>query len=271
MGKELYISDIRKIVRSIFETYNIDFRNYALAAFKQRLEKVISLHSFRDANELIRRIEKDKNFFEIFLKEISVPVTEMFRDPFLWKKLSNSILPSTTANTNINIWFPCCSSGEDIFSLAILLKESNLSEKVKIIASSISKKNIEHIKKGIYNLKKINLSTDNYKNFNGKSQLPNYYIITDNKAYIDTSLIKNVDFINNSLFQDESPKNIKIIMFRNKMIYYNKTLQAKAVKILYESLLPDGYLISGIKEAIPTSRDSKFVLVDEYNKIYKKV
>ncbi len=141
---ELGIVDTRNIIKTLQDVYNYDFKNYALTFFKRRVEKIIIAHGLRDADGLIRKIETDKNFFEVFLQDICVENTEMFRDPSLWRVLKEDLFPKNIQGAvNFKIWFPEVSSGEELYSTAIILKKLNLLNNVQLIASSISELDIE--------------------------------------------------------------------------------------------------------------------------------
>jgi len=269
---ELGIVDTRNIIKLLDDVYNYDFKNHALTFFKRRVENFIKTHNLRDAEGFIQKIEKDRMFFEIFLKDICVEATEMFRDPSLWRLLKDDLLPKNIANNqNFKIWIPEVTSGEELYSLLIILKKAQLIDKVQIIASSISDINLERIKSGLFDSKKIEVNDANYARIYNDNGLSDYYTIKEDGAYWDISLIENVKLIKQNIIFDDYPKGTKLIFFRNQMIYYNQILQERYMKIMYNSLVPGGHLLIGNNEKIDYwNSDKDFVLVSDTECIYKK-
>ncbi len=271
MTERLGIIDFRNIIRTIKETYDVDFSDYALTSFKRRLEKVVRVHNMNNADELIERLKEDKSFFSVFLQDISVEDTEMFRDPSLWRELRDVILPKLVVNENFKIWLPSCTSGEELFTLMIILRELAVQHKVRVVASSLSTLNLEFVQQGIYDLKKMEVNTANYKRYKGRLQLSDYYEIKNNKANLDLDLIKDVEFIEHDLLKDKPPSGVKMIVYRNKLIYFNLPLQNRVIKLLYDALHPAGYFIIGIKETIESfNSDNKFIPLNENENIFKR-
>ena len=269
---ELGIVDTRNIIKVLDDVYSIDFKNHALTFFKRRVENFIKLNSLRDADGFIQKVEKDRDFFELFLKEVCVETTEMFRDPSLWRLLREDILPKNIYNTpNFKIWLPEVSSGEELYSLAIILKKLNLQDNVQIIVSSISELYLERIKTGFFDPKKIETNDANYSRIFTDGQLSEYYTIKDDKAFWNISLIENVKLTKQNIIFDDYPKGTKLILFRNQMIYYNQILQERFMKIMYNSLVPGGHLLIGNNERIDYwNSDKDYILVSDTESIYKK-
>src|SRR4030043_1171784 len=270
---ELGIVDIREIIRAIKSFYNYDFGNYALTSFKQRLERLIIRNNLTNADSLIKKLRDEPDFFDIFLHEISVSSTEMFRDPSLWRWLREDLLPASVEKNigKFKIWLPNCVSGGELFSLMILVSEINLIDKVSIIATTLSNKSIEITKEGQYDLKKIEVSTENYIRANGSATFTDYYKLDRYYAFRDTSLIANVEFNKLNINFDNAPTNVKLVLFRNSLIYYNPTMQDRILSILNDSISASGNLIIGIKEKISSFASGKdFDIVNEAESVYKK-
>lgn len=269
---ELGIVDTRSIIKTLKEDFNYDFKNYALTFFKRRVENIIRLYNLKDAEGFLRKLKSDKEFIEIFLKEICIENTEMFRDPSMWRVLREELLPKLLANTSsFKIWFPEVSSGEELFSLNILLKQLNFLDKVRIFASSISTKKIEDIKNGKFLARKIEVNDANYKRIFSQGELSDYYKVDGDFGYWDTDLVKNVEFKVDKISFDDYPKGVKLIIFRNHMIYFNQILQERCMKMLNNSMVPGGHLIIGNNEKIDYwNSDKDYVLVNAGESIYKK-
>lgn len=269
---ELGIVDTRNIIKMIDDVYSIDFKNHALTFFKRRVENFIKQYSFKDADGFIQKVEKDKDFFEVFLKDICVETTEMFRDPSIWRVLKEDIFPKNISNTpNFKIWLPEVSSGEELYSLAIILRKLKLQDNVQIIGSSISELHLERIRSGVFDPRKIETNDANYSRIFSEGHLTDYYTVKEDKAYWDVSLIENVKLTKQNIIFDDYPKGTKLILFRNQMIYYNQILQERFMKIMYNSLVPAGHLLIGNNERIEYWNSEKdYILVSETESIYKK-
>lgn len=269
---ELGIVDTRNIIKSLQDKYDYDFKNYALTFFKRRVELFIRMHNIKEADVFIKKLESESDFFERFIENICVEATEMFRDPSLWRLLKESFLHQQLKNAQgYKIWFPEVSSGEELFSLAILLKELKFLEKVRFYASSISNKYIERVQKGLFNFKKDEVNTANFNRVFSEKSLSDFYTKNDEEGFWDISLIQNTKFIKQSVIFEEYPKGIKLIIFRNNLIYYNQILQERMLKIIYHSLVPGGFLIIGNNEKIDYwNWEKDFTLIDKSESIYKK-
>jgi chemotaxis protein methyltransferase CheR len=270
---ELGIVDIREIVRIIKNVHNYDFSNFALTSFKYSLEKVIAQNGLLSAENLFRKLGEDPSFFDKFLNDIFVPSTEIFRDPSLWRWLREDYFPNIASRhfDNFKIWIPQCVSGEELFSLCILLQEMGIKDKVKILATVFSDESLEYIKSGKYPLKKLEVSIENYRRFQGESNLESYYKIINNEAIRDTSLISDVEFIKDDITFSKAPQNIKLILFRNVMIYYNPTMQNQVLGLMSNCLSAAGHIIFGVKESIKSSNASTTLeAVNENENVYKR-
>jgi chemotaxis protein methyltransferase CheR len=270
---ELGIVDMREIILAVKTDFDYDFGNYALTSFKQRLERIMAIYNIGNAEGLVRKLRNDRNFFDIFLYEISIPSTEMFRDPSLWRWLSEEYFPCVVDKITgkFKIWLPSCVSGAELYSLAILISEAGLLDKVHIIASCLSNKSIEVMKSGLYDLKKMEVSGENYKRVNSAKELSTYYKSGHNYAFRDTRLIQNVEFNKLNINFDNAPQNIRLILFRNSMIYFNPSQQEKILHVIFNSLSSSGHLVVGIREKISgmnTGRDFEFI--NETESVYRK-
>ena len=270
---ELGIVEIREIIRTMKSEYDFDFGNYALTSFKQRLERIMAIYNIGSAESLIGKLKGETGFFDHFLHELTVPATEMFRDPSLWRWLREEYFPAVMDKSvgKFKIWLPGCASGAELFSLIILLSESGMLEKVHITASCLSNKSIELIRNGCYDLKKLEVSEENYKRFNGARELSAYYRSDSSCAFRDSRLIENVEFKKLNVNFDNAPQNVKLILFRNSMIYYNPTQQEKVLKIIYDSLSASGHFVIGIREKISGMGIGwEFEVINETESVYRK-
>ena len=271
---ELGIVDIREIIRIIQKVHKFDFSNFALTSFKYNLEKVIAKNGLLTIGNLFRKISEESEFFDTFLNDFFVPSTEMFRDPSLWRWLRESYFPNLSERhlDSFKIWLPQCVSGAELYTLCILLKEMKLLDRVKIYASVYSKKSIEYIKEGNYPVKKLEVSIENYKRFKGISEFDAYYSMVNNEVIRDASLISSVKFIQDDFYFSNAPQNVKLILFRNALIYYNPSFQNKVLEIMNKTLSASGSLIIGVMEDIkPTNAiGASFELLNNSESVYKR-
>jgi chemotaxis protein methyltransferase CheR len=269
---EIGIVDTKKVVQAIFDNYGFDLKDYALTSLKRRIEHAISFFGLSDAESLIGRLQEDKDFFSAFIKELAVETTELFRDPSVWRMLRDSVIPELIRSSgSAKFLVPMISSGEELYSLSILIRESGFEKDCQVFATAFSENIIEQIKKGEFNPKKIENSDSNYQKFSGKFEFQKYYSLSNTSAFWDKSLVENVQFsIQNTSF-DNLTKSLRLVIFRNKMIYFNQLLADKAVMAIHQSLLPGGYLVTGTKESIGTGMvGSNFQLIDKNEKIYRR-
>lgn len=224
--QEIHIVDIRRLTEIIRDKYGYDFTNYAMSSFKRRVNRILDLYRFNSVEALINRISEDKKFFEEFLSEITVNVTEMFRDPSFWRILRDKIIPNILLNhQKISIWHAGCSSGEEVYSMAILLKEMGIFDNCKIIATDIDNIIIEKAKKGQISMKNMDLNQKNYLRFQGTADLSDYYEEKNGMAHIDPSLVNGISFRVHDLVNGVVFNKFDLVMCRNVMIYFNQSLQ----------------------------------------------
>lgn len=272
MIQEIGIVDSKKVISIIKEKYNFDYSNYAPTAFKRRLLKYINGNNFNNIKDFLIRLEDDERVFEQLYEEVLIEETEMFRDPSLWRELREKYLPELIGNRDLKIWIASSVSGDELFTIAIVLYEIGLLNNVKLVVSVPSEKRIEQIKNGGgYDLKKMEISEANYLRFFGKFTFSNYYKIQNNKAYLNEDLLKNVEFKHHNAISDDVFSTFKLVFCRNILIYCNPNLHEKLAGKLFESLMPGGYLVIGSKESFDGfSVDKKLNLVNNAEKIYKR-
>lgn len=264
-------SDIDILIYEVLETYGYDFSNYSKASFKRRILRLIELDKFKSFEHLRHVIKTDKNYLQRFVEEITVNVTEMFRDPDFYKTLRKVILPQLATKPFIRIWHAGCSTGEEVYSMAILLKEANILEKSLIYATDINPGVLVEAKKGIYPLSNMKLYSENYIECCGKKDFSSYYTAQYSRAIMDESLRKKIIFSTHNLVSDRSFNEFQIILCRNVLIYFEKVLQNKVLKVFDNSLENLGFLALGSKETLKFSG-----IIDNYEqvdnqKIWKKV
>ena len=267
----LGIINQKKIIEALNNNYALDYKDYSMTAFRNRINAVMSINNL-NIDLLISEIETNPNFKIKFLHDFQIPETELFRDPSVWRDIT-SIFLSKINKPNYKIWLPDFTTGDEIFTLAIILKELNLTDKVKVFISSNSHTDINEQGFGIFPEKHFNTDQANYKRYKNEENacLQTFFNLSNNNYIFDKKLISNFKFTNKNITESQLPKT-DLIIYRNKLIYFNLSYQDKILKLIYESLLSGGILAIGTKETIEynTIKDY-FKPINKQNKIYKKI
>lgn len=267
----LFEQQVDALLTDIFTDYGYDFRAYAKASIYRRIRRYLTLYHLSDLASLRTTIFKDSTYFESFVQEITVNVTEMFRDPAFFLSLRKKVLPMLSTYPHIKIWDAGCSTGEELFSLAILLKEEGLLARTKIYATDINQKVLKQAKEGIFPAKNIASYTAGYYASGGKQEFSEYFRSNYGSLKFDSSLITNVVFYPHNLATDYSFNEFNLILCRNVLIYFNRSLQERVFKVFDDSLMSLGYMALGKKESLSLfDIQKKYDYVDRENRIYRK-
>jgi chemotaxis protein methyltransferase CheR len=268
---EIGIVDTRNLVKTLNDIHGFDLTNYALTSLKRRFEQVIRLQNLKGTEALILKLSANTEYFDKFLKDFMVETTEMFRDPSLWRWLRDSYFPSIMLpDPRFKIWLPDCVGGDELYSLCIVLKESEFMEKAHITVSSVSKMVNEQIQSGITSTKKLEIGIENYKRYNKFGDISEFFTINEAKAFRSLSLIGQVEFKELSMRKDSLPRQLDMIIYRNHFIYFNQTLQDEITVKLMECLKSGGLLIIGNKEQLGRQFLNDFTLINHSESVYKK-
>ena len=274
MIEDIEINDVRSLTQIVKEKYDYDFSNYAISSFKRRLIRIMELYKFDNFEKLLVRIKNEPTFFKEFLSELTVNVTEMFRDPSLWRELRDKVLPNLfESHETVKIWHAGCSSGEEVYSMAIMLKECGWLNRAKIFATDIDHSILAKAKEGKFSVKNMNeLNDKNYYRYGGTTQLSDYYTTEGTNAQMDKSLLANVNFMEHNLASGIAFTKVDIVLCRNVLIYFNQNLQNEVFRLLHQSLFNYGYLIVGSKETLVwCDIANKFITVNNEEKVFKKI
>jgi chemotaxis protein methyltransferase CheR len=264
----LELTDLINLIKKI---HGFDFSGYSKASLKRRLGRIMQLKklSYYDLKHLLIN---DNDFFQHFLEEITVNVTEMFRDPLFYKSLNTQVLPYLSTFQQIKIWSAGCSSGEEVYSMAILLQEANLRKKSFIYGTDINTEVLREAKKGIYSLRKIKSYAENYQYTGLPGTITDHFTMLYDAATIHTELKQNTLFSVHNLISDNVFNEFQLISCRNVFIYFESALQEKILDLFYRSLCPLGFLCLGSKEAIRSDAFKKrFKTVNSKENIYQKI
>lgn len=271
-NSEIENIEVNVLLQAVYDRYGYDFRNYARASIERRARLFARRNGYEYISELVPKILRNEILFEQLIKEFSITVTELFRDPLSYKELKEKVFPILKTYPFIKIWHAGCATGEEVYSTAILLKEEGLYDKATIYATDFNDEALEFARHGIYPLENMKTVTSNYMQAGGSDVLSNHYYAKHNSVIFNKSLIKNVMFANHNLAIDSVFGEMNLIMCKNVLIYFNKTLQNKVLNMFFESLIHGGFLCLGNKESIMFSEvQDKFEVIDIKEKIYKKI
>lgn len=270
--QDIDIADLKKITELVQSKYGYDFRNYAMSSFKRRMLRILELKSL-SIETLLKKLNEQPAFMDDFLDELTVNVTEMFRDPGFWRIIRDEIIPGILLNhKTFKIWHAGCSSGEEVLSMAIALKEMGILQDVQLYATDLDTTILEKAKLASYPIKNMELNEKNYIRYEGKKSLKEYYQEENGKAVFDKELLQNVIFRKHDLVKGEVFNKFDLILCRNVMIYFNQSLQNEVLKKFHDSMFKYGYLAIGSKESLIWCEvANKFLVVNNEEKVYKKV
>jgi chemotaxis protein methyltransferase CheR len=259
------------LINDIYEYYGYDFSSYSRASFKRRINRLFHLDGFRHFSGFLSKIRSEPDYFKRMVEEITVNVTEMFRDPLFYKTLRTEILPILGTKPFIRFWHAGCSTGEEVYSMAILLKEANLLHKSLIYATDINSGVLNIAKKGVFPLQMMQQYSENYRISGGERDFSQYYTANYGSAKFAEDLSERMVFSQHNLVSDRSFNEFDLILCRNVLIYFDKDLQERALALFDDSLARLGYLALGTKETINyASIQSKFKQLNK-EKIWKKI
>lgn len=264
--------EISSLTQSILTRYGIDFTGYEPKSLRRRIIRVLNLFNFTSIHELWIQFLQDAKFIQVFMNEISVGMTSMFRDPILWINLKKRIELEFRNRDSISIWHSGCSTGEEVYSLAILLEEIRIREKAKALATDFNSNALEEARRGVYHKIKMVENENNYRKFNPFHDFTTYYVSDGKYSTMDPRLISHVDFNYHNLITDPFPSGFDIIFCRNVMIYFDAIAKTKLLAKFHEALNPNGYFIIGFFDTMNYLIGiDKFKLVDEEAKIFQKI
>jgi len=268
---ELHHDEIELLLKDVLSKYGYDFSEYSRASLKRRINHVMQNGQYPSFAEFRFDILNNDIFFEQFLREVTVNVTEMFRDPEFYKTLRKKVLPHLSTFPIIRIWHAGCSTGEEVYSMAIILKEEGLLDRSLLYATDINQGVLEVAQSGKFPISHIQQYTENYHKTGGIGQLSEYYTTNSDYLMFNKQISKRMVFSAHNLAADQSFNEFNLILCRNVMIFFNAKLQNKVVKLLTDSLSPFGFLALGNKERIDFTDSFKyFITVDKKQKIWKK-
>lgn len=263
--------EINLLVEGVYQHYGCDFRDYAYASLRRRVWNVVHSEHLGTVTSLLDRILHDPACMERFLAQLTVNVTAMFRDPTFYVAFREQVVPLLRAYPFIRIWHAGCSTGEEVYSMAILLQEEDLYRRCRIYATDLNELALKKARDGIFSLECMKEYAANYAAAGGTGSFSDYYTAADDHAIFRQSLRKNVVFSHHNLATDGSFNEFNVVLCRNVMIYFNSKLQERVHGLLHESLRRFGILVLGQKESIKsTSFEEKYEELDGRERIYRR-
>lgn len=263
--------EIRLLLEAIYQMYGYDFRFYSRASIRRRIMHHLTMSGFDSIMEMTDKVLRDRSFFTTLFNELTVNVTEMYRDPDFYQSFREEVIPVLKTFPFIKIWHAGCSTGEEIYSMAILLEEEGLYDRAMIYATDIDKKVLASAKKGIYSIKAVKQYGDNYRRAGGKHSLSDYFTARYDSVIMEQRLKRNIVFADHDLATDQVFGEMHVILCRNVLIYFNRALQERVIKLFSDSLDMGGYLCLGTKESLRFSgQEESFDVINKSLRVFRK-
>lgn len=260
------------LLDGIMDRYGYNFAHYARPSLKRRVNRLFMLDRFMHFEDFRNKVLYDADYFRHFVEEITVNVTEMFRDPHFYKCLRTDVLPKLAAAPLVRIWHAGCSTGEEVYSMAIMLQEAGLLQKSLLYATDINPVVLEKLRKGIFPLRYMKQFSENYILSGGTEDFSKYYTARYDWAKFDEQLSKRMVISPHNLATDRSFNEFQLILCRNVLIYFNKDLQHKALQLFDDSLEMNGFLALGSKENLKYSPIThKYRQLPQRQRIWQKM
>lgn len=263
--------EIELLLSGIIKRYGYDFTHYSYDSLKRRLNTILIREGMEYFTELLNKVFHDEKFFDVFLRQMSVTVTEMFRDPEFYLSVRQKVIPILKTFPFIKIWHAGCATGEEVYSMAIMLHEEGFLDRARIYATDFNKHSLDVASNGIYQQERISSFNENYKKAGGKGDLSDYYNAKYDFIKFNDFLKNKITFSYHNLVTDGIFGEMNLICCRNVLIYFDRHLQNQVLSLFMESLRHDGFLCLGSNEGINfTDVEGCFREVDRKQRIYKK-
>lgn len=267
---EINDEELDSLTNAIKARYGLDFTNYERISLKRGIVRALEKNELTSTMGLWSKIMKEKDFLISCIDDITVNLTEWYRNPEVWIKIKKDLLPKYISKQTINMWHAGCSSGEEAYSMAFILKEANMLNKAATLATDISAKGLERAIKGAYSNISISKFHKNYNQEFKNAKLEDWFQMGKFDSQIKDEIKKNIVFENHNLVQEKMEKKFDIIFCRNVLVYFDDVLKMRALK-LFESCLNDGgYFIIGFNDILPAEHKNLFDVFDQSTRIYQK-
>jgi chemotaxis protein methyltransferase CheR len=263
--------ELQLLIDAIYLKYQYDFRGYAHASLKRRLTTAMGRFGCTTLSQLQDRVLHEADVFPVLLDYLTVQVSEMFRDPSYFRALREQVVPLLRTYPSLKMWIAGCSAGEEVYSLAILLREEGLLQRTLIYATDINGSALERAEAGVYDIDRIAGFTDNHRRSGAPGSLSEYYTAAYGRAVFDKSLRKHIVFSDHSLATDSVFAEVQLVSCRNVLIYFNRPLQDRALGLFHDALVRKGFLGIGAKESLRfSSQADNFDELARADRVYQK-
>lgn len=263
--------EFRLLLEAVLRKYHYDFRGYSIASLRRRLRQARERLGCRTFSQLQDRVLHDPSVFPTLLSYLTVQVSELFRDPAYFRAIREQVVPYLRTYPSLKVWVAGCSTGEEVYSLAILFREEGVEDRTMIYGTDINPEALRKAEAGVYELDRIPLFTENHRKSGGKSSLSDYYTAAYGGAVFDKSLRRRAVFSDHSLAADEVFAEVQFVSCRNVLIYFDRELQNRAIGLFHDSLSHKGFLGLGARESLRfTQHAGSFEEFDREERIYRK-
>ncbi len=263
--------EISTLLEAIYQKYGYDFRQYSQAHIRRRVTNRMAMSGLEDISQMLTKVLNDEIFASALLQDLSITVTEMFRDPSFYVSFRENVLPILKTYPFIKIWHAGCATGEEAYSMAIVMQEEGLYDRTIIYATDFNQRVLNQAKEGIFSNKMMKIYTTNYQLSGGKNSFSSYYTSDHENVIMNQSLKKNIVWANHNLVTDSVFAEAHLILCRNVLIYFNHDLQNKVQNLFYDSLINGGILCLGSKESLRfTDLHDEYKELDKKQRIFKK-
>ncbi|XID95940.1 CheR family methyltransferase [Paenibacillaceae bacterium WGS1546] len=271
-NEELEKIETSLLLEGVYRKYGYDFRQYSYASVRRRIRHRIHMEGLATITSLLDRVLHEPEAFRRLLGDLVIPVTEMFRDPGMFRSFRECVVPALRELPYARIWHAGCSTGEEVHSMAILLHEEGLLDKTRIYATDINENALKRAKDGIMPIDRMKTYTKNYLAAGGKGTFSDYYASDHGIVMLKPFLRNNVVFARHNLVTDSSFNEFHVILCRNVMIYFDAHLRDQVHGLFYESLAKEGFLVLGSKESLAfTPMEDRYETWDDQHRIYRKI
>jgi chemotaxis protein methyltransferase CheR len=263
--------EVDLLLEAIYRRWGYDFRLYARSSVIRRIRQFLSDNGCSKVSEIIPLVLYDREIFSKLIRYFSIPVTQMFRDPFFYRAVRENIIPLLRTWPHFKVWHAGCATGEEVYSLAILLREEGVYNRATIYATDFNDEVLDKAREGIYDMQRIREATKNYHEAGGKVSFADYYHAKYNLAAMDSSLKERIVFSAHNLASDSAFGEMHLVCCRNVLIYFSRELQNRVLRLFTESLVHGGFLCLGTKEDLQfTDVSSQYQVIDKAARIYRK-
>jgi chemotaxis protein methyltransferase CheR len=268
---EIEALEVDLLLSAVHGRYGYDFGGYARASIERRVRQFCTTEDVPHVASLIPLLLRDPELAGRLIRYFSVSVTEMFRDPHVYLAIRREVAPLLRTYPHVKVWLAGCATGEEVYSMAILLAEEGLADRCTVFGTDLNEEALEHARQGIYPVSRIRDYTRNYQRSGPRASFSEYYHARYDSAVMDGSLKRRLTFAQHNLATDEVFGEMHLILCRNVLIYFGKDLQARALRLFTDSLVRGGFLCLGTREDLRFSEvDDEYEVVDEKARIYKK-